>query len=419
MNWIEKLFGKKEQLSSEIRFDELHGWLESRLEKISEELGSQAASVYSDIEDALENIRQGTSQLEEAKPEGRFHLKMVKIGTSNRDNMVKQVRMLIENIAVPKTTDIKTILFFHENAVQSLSVCLENMLKSHQYAKLVFLEESKQVITDVNELGRLLNKLIEPIDSRKNALEAFENAKNTIQIIKNSFSELEIEKKTIKEKEENIVLLKKEIEERQKALTLLKDGELWKQYQNYKNELVLLENKAKQAESEINALVLPLNKALTRLRQLSESGRYALKPEVREELYLCLSDPKSVKPEFFVEVKNIVEGDTLNLASGKKDKMLEQIRRVVSSFDSYKEQYQAVVLDIEKKKDEMSKMNINQEEKNHSDLIKTLQDKLAATEKELEISKKHIVSLEHSVELKKQELQQVISIIDSRMRVTF
>ncbi|VVB96570.1 Uncharacterised protein [uncultured archaeon] len=420
MNWIEKVFGKKQQQASpEIRFDELGTWLDTGSGKISGKLGSYAASLYPDIEEVLSEIRKSASILEKAEPEGRFHLRQVKVGTSNRDNMVKQVRMLIDNISVPKTTDVKSIILFHDNAMQSLRVCLENMLKSHQYAKQVFLEESKQVIGDVNELGRLLNRLIEPIESKKTVLDAFDNAKNTLLKLGKSYSDIEIEKKTTKENEENISRLKMEIEENEKALARLKGGQQWKRYLEQKDELILLENKARQAESDINTLVLPLNKVLNRLRQLSESGRYTLKPEIREELYSCLSDPGSASPGFFTEVRSIIESDALNLEPGKKEKMLEQIRFIISSFGESKGRYQSLVTEVEKKKEEISNMGVHQEEKLLGKKVTSLHDELSAAENELEASKKHLSSLLKEVESEKQDLQQNVSVIDSRMRVIF
>ncbi|NJD77823.1 MAG: hypothetical protein FIB08_12130 [Candidatus Methanoperedens sp.] len=420
MSWIEKIFGKKQQQASpEIKFGELGAWLDAESGKLSEKLGSYAASLYPDIREVLSEIRKSASILEKADPEGRFHLRQVKIGTSNRDNMVKQVRMLIDNISIPKTTDVKSIILFHDNAMQSLRVCLENMLKSHQYVKQVFLEESKQVIGDVNELGRLLNKLIEPIRDRKAVLDAFDNAKNTLSDLGKLYSDIEIEKKTIKENEENISGLKMEIGENEKALAGLKGGQQWKQYLEQKDELILLENKARQAESDINALVLPLNKVLNRLRQLSESGRYILRPEIREELHSCLSAPGSASLEFFTEVKSIIESGALNLEPEKKEKMLEQINFIISSFGENKGRYESLVTGIEMKKEEISNMAVHQEEKLLENKVSSLQDKLSTSEKELEASKKHLSSFLGEVESKKQELQQSVSIIDSRMKVIF
>jgi chromosome segregation ATPase len=417
LKWIERLFGKKEPFSPEIGFDELAGWLESRSKEISGEVERHVAPVYSDIEDALREIKKSAAGLEEAQPEGRYHLKMVKVATTNRDNMVKQVRLLTDNITVPKATDVKTIIAFHENAMQTLNVCLENMMKSYQYAKMVFLEDSKEVIADVNALGRLLNQLVEHLKDDKKLLEAVENALKTIQVIKEMRSAIELENTSIKEKEEKVAALKKEIEEGQGTLIRLKESEQWIQYQGSMDELAELENNAKKTESEINNLVLPLNKALNRLKQLSESGRYTLAPDVKDGLNLSLSDSKSCSPDFFVEFEKIVESDILKLE--KLDKMLEQIRLAQSSFGSYKEQYQVLMADIEKKKDEIANLGIVAEEKGLSSRSSELQEKLASTEKELGMAKNRLASLERDIEDKKRELQQMVSSVDSRVRVLF
>ncbi len=416
MKWIDRLFGQKEE-SPYVKFEELAEWLEVKSKKLSSELGKNASSLYSQIQDALEEIKESTALLEEAQPDGRLHLKMVKTATSNRDNMVRQVKMLLENITIPATADTKTIMNFHENAMQTLTVCLENMMKSYQYTKLLFTEESKNVITDVNALGRLLNQLIEPLNNQKNVLNALENARDLINNIKIMTSELESKEKEIKEKQEKIAILKNDLEEKQKTLVNLKENEHWKQYVNLRNELASIEENARKKESEIRGLISPLSKALGRLKQLSDSGRYTLKPQHKEGLNFCLSDPVKVYPDFFVEFQKIVGSGVLNLAPDKTSKILEQTEHVISSIGLYKDEYKALVTDIERKKDEMARLNVANEETCLTKVIAELHEKLTALEKELGISKEHLASLKQDVELKRHELQQCISVIDSRVRI--
>lgn len=418
MKWIDRLFGQKEGSPPQIKFEELPEWLSVNSGKISAEIGKNASSLYSQIQDALDEIKESTALLEETEPEGRFHLKMVKIATSNRDNMVRQVRMLLENITIPATADIKTIVVFHENATQTLTVCLENMMKSYQYTKLLFLEESKNVIADVNALGRLLNQLIEPINNQKNVLNAFENARGLMLNIKNMTSDLELKEKEIKENQEKIALLKNEIKENQKALVLLKENESWKQYINLRNELASLEENSREVESEIRSIISPLNKALGRLKQLSDSRRYTLKPQDKEGLNFCLSDPVNVAPDFFVEFQKIVGSGVLNMTPDKTNKILEQTSLVISSIGKYKNEYQTLVMDMGRKKDEISKLNVAREEAGLTKLIADMHEKLNALENELGASEEHLASLKHNIELKRNELQRCISVIDSRVRIS-
>ena len=246
MKLIDRLFGKKQTTPSGIPFDELPEWLESRSKKIAEEMGKDASSLYSEIGKALSAIKESTTALEEATPEGRFHLKMVKVAASNRDNMSKQVRMLLDNINIPKATDIATIMTFHENAIQTMTVCLENMMKSYQYTKLVYFEESKELIAKVNALGRLLNQLIEPIDNKRHVLDALNIARITIQNIKNTTIDIEVNEKTVTESEEKIAVLKKELKEKENSLAQLKESGPWNEYIKSREELILLETEARK-----------------------------------------------------------------------------------------------------------------------------------------------------------------------------
>ena len=417
MNWIEKLFGKKVQDPIEISFEELPDWLALKRERLSE--GRHAESVYSDIEEALDEIRKSASELEKAEPEGRFHLKLVKIAISNRDNMVKQVRLLMNNINIPKTTDIKTVVEFHENGIQTLTMCLENMMKSYQYTKMVFLDDSKNVIADVNELGRLLNQLVEPINSNRKVFEAFDNAQNAILDIKKTCSLIDADKKIIKELEEKIANFKKNADLDNDNLTQLTNSEKWKQYTNTKNELVELENKAKKVASDINGLFLPLNKTFLRIKLLNEERKYDLSPAMKNELLLCLSDPKSVRPEFFVDLEEIIRKDTVAFNPEKREKILEQIMHAGTNIQVFNKEYHTITDNINSKKDEIAGMDIIIEYTNLSSNIKAMQDSLASSEKDIDVSKKHLKSLEDGVALKKSELQKTVFAIDNRKKIIF
>ena len=419
MNFIDRLFGKKEETQHEIAFEELPIWLDSQSGKIFKSFGKHASNVFSRIEKALVEIEKSTNELEKAEPIGKFHLRMVKITTSNRDNMVKQVRMLIENISIPESTDIKTIKTFHENTMHNLLVCLDNMMKSHQYAKTVYPEASKEVIAEVNALRRLLDELIEPLNDRKYTIEAFENADNIVQEIKQTQSGIGKKEKSIIAQEENILLLKNDLVKLQESLNLLRESELWNEYGKAKDELGSLRKKVTATESKINALVLPLSAGLNRLKQLSESGRYTLNPETKQELHTCFSDQKTVNPEFFVGFKNIIDSDALNLSPDKKNKMLEQVNQVISSLGKLQENYRIAVQDVEKKEKELSGFDIHHEEKRMTDEKSALQDKTEISGKELETAKHQLISLKDDIEFKKQELQQVISFIDTNLRVSF
>ncbi len=415
MSLLEKLFGKKESSAVEIRFDELPAWLESEEKKISGDIIKNATAVYSEMEETQKEIRKSLSSLEKAVPEGRYHLKMVKIASSNRDNMAKQVRMLLENVTLPKENSIKTIKAFYNNANQAIAVCLENMMKSYQYTKLVYVEESKNVIVDVNSFGRLLNELIEPINSKRQVLEAVDKGKELIGNLRNISSGIDSLERSIEENEKKFASLKKDIQDKQNALDQLLMTGAWKQYIKSKDDLALMESQAEKKLSEINGIVSPLNKALNRLKQLSDSGRYTLKPEDREMLNVCLSCPVEVPPEFFIGFQKVVESGILNIP--KTDKLLSQIQHARSTLGETRKEYYAILNDIEKKKEEISMLEVVGEERDIRNMLSGLRDRNETIEKELDSSRKQLGTLNQDIELKRNDLQRYISMIDYRIRL--
>ena len=415
MKLIDRLFGKKDNARVSITQDRLPEWLELISRQISEKIEKDTSSLYPQIEKNLRKIKESTDELENAQPEGRFHLKMVKVASSNRDNMAKQVRVLLENIKIPGEKSVKSITAFHETAIQTLGVCLENMMKSYQYTKLVYFEESKNVIAEVNSLGRLLNDLIEPINSRKQVLDALDKSLELAGVIRNINLDIGQMERSIKENEKKIDTLKKEIEVKQEAHNLMIAGESWKQYTSSKDDLVLLENDAEIKKSEINGIVSPLNKVINRLKQLSDSGRFVLKTEDRDALNLCLTCPVDVPPGFFIELQKIVESGVLNLP--KTDKIMPHIQIASSSLGEMKKEYYAIIKDIELKKDDISKMEIIKDEKDLTDMLSILRDKLMASEKELDASRKQLDSLKIEIESKKHELQDNVYVIDDKMKI--
>ncbi len=416
MKWIDKIFGNKESRRETISLEQLPQWLDSKSRKISQETSGEVSSIFPGIEKTLLKIKNSTTELENSKPEGRFHLKMVKIATSNRDNMAKQVKMLMENIIIPKDKEVKTIIAFYESGMQTLGVCLENMMKSFQYTKLVYFEESKNVIAEVNSLGRLLNQLIEPINSKKLLLDALDRSQELVRSIKNITVDIDSMERSIKENYVKTISLKNELDEKQISLNILLKSEPWAQYVSSKDHLVLLETDAEKKSSEISGIISPLTKAINRLKQLSDSERLTLSPQERDSLNLCLSCPIDVPLEFFVTFRKIVESGDLNLP--KTDKLLLQIQVAASTLGEKRKEYHSIRQDIEKKNVEISNLKVVGEEKDMRKALSNLQDKLIMTEKELDTSRKQLELLKQDIGSKKQELQQNITVIDNNVRLS-
>jgi peptidoglycan hydrolase CwlO-like protein len=63
-------------------------------------------------------------------------------------------------------------------------------------------------------------------------------------------------------------------------------------------------------------------------------------------------------------------------------------------------------------------MKIIKEEKNLTDMLSDLQEKLIITEKELDTSRNQLESLKQEIETNNNELREFVSVIDSRVRIS-
>ena len=208
MKWIKKLFGRKEDSSEktdfkEISFEDLPTWLDTRSQKISSRVEKDVSGLLREFEVSLSALNESNTKLAEARVEGDFDIRAVKRAKSNRENVTKQVTMLIDKIKVQENKDFRALESFYATATQNLDTCLENMNLSFRYTRVVFPEESKEVSESLASLGKVFNELREVILVNKKEMDAIEAAYSNINEVEEllasiAANELELESRNQK-----------------------------------------------------------------------------------------------------------------------------------------------------------------------------------------------------------------------------
>ncbi|MCD4799067.1 MAG: hypothetical protein K8R19_08690, partial [Methanosarcinales archaeon] len=159
MKFIEKIFGKKEEAPSKLtlKFNELAAWLEKEGESTFAELGAHIGHKYSEINTALVDLSEAKERLVDASFGEKVYKRLAKAGASNRDNLVKNLDIIIEKIAIPEDADPSEAYQFHLDAKSVLNTCLENAVRSQQYVKALFPEEYKDIWGGLKHLDVLLD----------------------------------------------------------------------------------------------------------------------------------------------------------------------------------------------------------------------------------------------------------------------
>lgn len=423
LKWIKKLFGKKEDSSvetglREINFEDLPAWLDTRSQKISSRVEEDVSDLLRELEASLLALKESNSRLAEAKVEGDFDIRAVKRAKSNRENVIKQVKMLIDKIRVKENRDFKALENFYGAATQSLDTCLENMNQSFRYTRGVFSEESKEVSESLASLGKVFNEFGEVILASKKEMDSVEAARSDTNKIQELSASIAAEELEFESRNQRIQALKAETFEASQVLENFRKGAAWQSLQNLQSEFTAAREKLRKAETGLSSLVLPLSGHLSRIKKLHESGRYTLKPEVKKQLDICLEAPLHVNPSFFPELQKIFEDNALDMQTQKKEKALLQVKAALSNFPERKKEYLEALQESEAKKDELEGSDTRKlVELEHREA--ELMSRTSSLEEDIEESEKKLTALREDLEHRREKLLASISLIDSGVHVNF
>lgn len=423
MKWIKKLFGKKEGSSEEIGlkeidFEDLSAWLDDNYQKISSGMEKEISDLLRELEVSLSELKESNSRLAEAKVEGDFDIRAVKRAKSNRENVTKQVSMLIDKIRVQENKDFRALKEFYETSVKNLDICLEHMNQSFKYTRGVFPQESKDVSESLASLGKVFNEFRGAILENKREIEAIETASSDMKEIQALSASTEAEKLELESKNRKIQALRDEISRASQALEEFKKGDTWQSLQYMQEKFNAVRDRLKKAETGLTSLVLPLSGHLSRIKKLHESGRYTLKPEVKRQLDICLEDPINVDPSFFSELQKIFEDNTLDMQTQKKEKALLQLRTSISVFPEKKKEYLKILQEFEAKKAELAGSDTGKLvalEHKEAEFL----SRVRLLEEDIKDSEKKLAALKEELENRKEKLLSSINLIDSNVRLHF
>lgn len=423
MKWIKKFFGKKEDSCEEadfreIDFEDLPAWLDDSYQKISSRIEKDASNLLRKLEVLLLELKKNNSMLAEAKVKGDFDVRAVKLAKSSRENVTKQIATLIYKINLVENTDFRALKEFYETAVKNFDICLEHTDRSFKYTKGVFPQESKEVNEGLYNLRRVFKDLREMILENITEIEAIEAAYLYMKEIQKLSTLIAEEKLECESKKGRMQALKDELAMASQAVEEFRKGDAWNNLYNLQKELNTVKEKLRKAEEDLSFFVLSLSSHLSKIKKLHESGRYNLKPEVKQQLYSCLEDPIHVAPSFFPELQKIFEDQNLEMQTQKKNKALILVKTAILDFSERNKDYLKILQEFEAKKIEITELDTgNILALEHKE--EELQNRSRLLEEDIESSEKKLAFLIDELENKKKKLFSSINLIDNSVKLNF
>jgi len=423
LKWIKKFFGKKEDSCEEadfreIDFEDLPAWLDDSYQKISSRIEKDASNLLRKLEVLLLELKKNNSMLAEAKVKGDFDVRAVKLAKSSRENVTKQIATLIYKINLVENTDFRALKEFYETAVKNFDICLEHTDRSFKYTKGVFPQESKEVNEGLYNLRRVFKDLREMILENITEIEAIEAAYLYMKEIQKLSTLIAEEKLECESKKGRMQALKDELAMASQAVEEFRKGDAWNNLYNLQKELNTVKEKLRKAEEDLSFFVLSLSSHLSKIKKLHESGRYNLKPEVKQQLYSCLEDPIHVAPSFFPELQKIFEDQNLEMQTQKKNKALILVKTAILDFSERNKDYLKILQEFEAKKIEITELDTgNILALEHKE--EELQNRSRLLEEDIESSEKKLAFLIDELENKKKKLFSSINLIDNSVKLNF
>jgi cell division protein FtsL len=417
LKFIEKIFRKKEEAPARLtlRFNELPAWLEKEAKSTFADLEAHIGHKYTEISTTLEDLSEAKERLVDASFGEKIYKRLAKAGASNRDNLVKNLDIIIEKTAIPEYADPYEASQFHLDAKSVLKTCLENAVKSQQYVKALFPEEYKDIWSVLKRLDVLLDELVVPINEVKGELEAYDKLPGDIELILLMQQQIPVKQDNINELTGNYEKLKVEKGSIEASLEEIMASDEFIRAREIEEQVRFIKDEISGIDSNLANLFAPLSKALSRMEKQDGSGRHIISSDSRKVLKILKDEPVSALDidltGFLVEMKTRVGDGSLGLKQQKMNKTLEQIDRLVGTdvllkLKNQREEYSSKLVGVW---GELEGLTVYKDKTQIEDKISECRNMMDSTGQKLDDEIKELARLEKAVEELKSGLDSDLS----------
>ncbi|MFV9629874.1 MAG: hypothetical protein ACNYWM_02180 [Methanosarcinales archaeon] len=419
MKFIKRIFGKKEDIPKEIsiKIDDLSVWIETESQKQFSVLRSDIKQKYDEISATLENLSTSRDQLKDAEFGEKTYKRLAKAGTSNRDNLIKNINVLIERTIIPEDIDPSKAVEFYIDMKSTLKTCLDNTTRSQEYVKLIFPEGYKVVVIDLKRLDTLLDELMYFIEDVKDELDVYTKLPEDIEIVNQSQHQIKEMTDNITQLEAKYESLKNNLHTGEDRLAEMERSEEIIKANELEKQIKTLNGRISGINSNVKELFAPLSKALLRMQKQHESGRHTLSSINSNHLRTLIEDPPLILGNdinsFLNEIRKSVEDGTLGLKQQKANKTTEQIDRLTGS-DILLSLYRDRESDSAKLTgllEERNRLTVYKERTRLEKKLSDYRNSIDSTEQSLDTERKDLDSLIEEVEQLKTKLNSDLSFV--------
>ncbi|MCC7576867.1 MAG: hypothetical protein KK926_08565 [Methanomethylovorans sp.] len=407
MKFIDKLFGKKknEDLSVKFKIDDLLRFISDESEKEFNEIMPFIRRKYEEIDLTLYGIPEVIDSLLSAEVAENANKRVEKVGDANRDNIVNNLRSIIEKVLTPEEISLLSAFEFCVNAKSTLKTVVENTRRSQLYIKAIYPEESQKIISALSSLEDLIDELFLVIQNKKDRIDSFEKFSKEIGNYKRMQKQILETQSNVEFLGSRIDSMNNDIQEANNRLSELEKSREFERAKQLESEVEILKDKISDVDHNIRRLFSSLSKVFSRMEKQDKSEICVLSLEHREILQKLSHDPASAlehnMASFFADIKPRIENGSLGLKDHMCEKALQQLDKLRSSkeLSSLGEQRKEYSLQLEGYISELNSLSVYRDREQLAEQIFRDGQTLKSTEHELDSEKKRLDTLTEESEL--------------------
>ncbi|MBC7085891.1 MAG: hypothetical protein H5T43_05955 [Methanomethylovorans sp.] len=407
MRLIDKIIGKKpkEEVSIRLKPNELLQFISDEYEKEFNGFKPFIHKKYKEINAILADIPEVINSLLAADALEHTSKRVEKVGDANKENIVNNLRFIIEKIKTYEEFSLDDTFNFCINAKSALKTVLENTHRSQLYIRAIYPEEAQKIVSTLSKLEDNVDELFIHVRDIKMRKDSFDKFSNEIENYKRMQVQIQESHKKIKHIESKIDSMKKNIHDSKEKLNELENSQEFERAKQFESEINILKEKISDIDHNIQRLFTPLSKVFSRMKKQDMSGICLLSPEHRQILEKILYDPTSALEDdmdsFFAGIRPRIENGSLGLKDQMCEKALQHLDKLCNSkeLSSQREKRKEYSLKLKNVTDELNSLNIYRNKEQLMQQISRDEHMLKIIEGDLNTEKKHLHTLTEESEL--------------------
>lgn len=414
MKFIERLFGKKQEKeeSNPVVFNlkDISATVKAETKEQEDELKPVVKERYDSIIQALNDLDILKKELIAARPIENVSKRGEKLGDSNRDNVVNNLKLIRDKLSIPGSTSPVAASEFYLEAKSTLKTVLDNTNRSLLYIKALYPQEHQKITQGLAELEDTIDELYSSTikgNQRITELQSISTEADNVQRIQ---EEIENSQNKILELENKCNTAKEKLASDESGLVGLESSSEFERAKMIESDIRNLNTKIADNSAEARRLFTPLSKAISRMEKQDENQRCVLSPGNRETLHAIKDDPSQAIERdlsaFLAELTTRIESGELGLKDQMSDKALKQIQvlsdgKVVASLVEHRKE---ALSEKEKLTAELNSLSIYQEKEAIEKKIEAHKDELSSANHDIDSERKHMENLKEEIERAKTSL---------------